>query len=259
MLLQMNFNLSQIPARTQSPRQSGLTVISDKGLSLEETENLLSVAAPYIDMVKLAFGTAIITPLLEEKIRLFQSYNMPVYFGGLLWEAFVVRNQTEDYLKLLERYHISFIEISDGAIEISHERKCDYIRQFSKIGTVISEIGSKDKDKVQVTPPYQWIKLMQAELEAGSQYIVAEAKEAGTDGIYRDSGEVRQGLIEEILTKVPADRIIWETPEKDQQLYFIKLLGCNANLANITPQEVIALETMRIGLRGDSFDFFLDT
>lgn len=254
----MNFNLSQIPSRTQTPRQSGLTVISDKGLSLAEAEDLLSVAGPYIDMVKLAFGTAILTPLLEEKIRLFQSYKMPVYFGGLLWEAFVVRNQVEDYIKLLERYQISFIEISDGAIDISHEQKCDYIRQFSKIATVISEIGSKDKDKVQVTPPYKWIKLMQAELEAGSKYLVAEAKESGTDGIYRASGEVREGLVQEILTKIPPECIIWEAPEKDQQLYFIKLLGCNANLANIMPQEVIALEAMRIGLRGDSFDFFLD-
>jgi phosphosulfolactate synthase len=254
----MNFTLNSLPVRTTTPRAHGLTIINDKGLSMAEAENVLSVSAPYIDMVKLAFGTALVTPSLNEKIQLYQSYNIPVYFGGLLFEAFVIRNQFDDYLKLLEQFNISYIEVSDGAIKISHQQKCDYIRQFCKMGTVISEIGSGDKDKVHVTPPYKWIELMQAELDAGSAYVTAEAKETGTDGLYRNSGEVREGLVDEILTKIPAEKIIWEAPAKDQQLFFIKLLGCNANLANINPAEVIALETMRIGLRSDSFDFFLD-
>ena len=253
----MTFQLDNIPARTIQPRKVGLTIVSDKGLSMGETENLLSGAAPHIDMVKLAFGTAVVTPLLEEKIRLYQSFNMPVYFGGLLFEAFEIRNQLNDYIRLLEKFNISLVEISDGAIHISHEQKCNYIRQFAKFGTVISEIGSKDKDKVLVTPPYKWIQLMSAELEAGSAYVVAEAKEAGTVGLYRDSGEVREGLVEEILTRIPAEHIIWEAPQKDQQLFFIRLLGCNANLGNVSPSEVIALEAMRVGLRSDSFDFFL--
>jgi phosphosulfolactate synthase len=254
----MNFTLNNIPARTTQPRTNGLTMVNDKGLSLAEAAYLLSAAAPYIDIVKLAFGTALLTASLEEKIRLYQSHNLPVYFGGLLFEAFVVRNQLDDYLKLIETHNISYIEVSDGAITISHEEKCAYIRQFSKMGTVISEIGSKDKDKVKITPPYQWIQLMQAELDAGSSYIIAEAKELGNVGLYRDSGEVREGLVEEILTKIPAEKIIWETPGKDQQLYFIKLLGCNANLGNIHPSEVIPLEAMRLGLRSDSFDLFLN-
>lgn len=227
-------------------------------MNLVEAESLLSVAASHIDMVKLAFGTAMVTPLLKEKVQLYQSYNIPVFFGGLLFEAFVIRNQFNDYIKLLEQYNISLIEVSDGAIKISHEQKCDYIRQFCKIGTVISEIGSEDMDKVHITPPYKWIQLMQAELDAGSSYLIAEAKESGTVGLYRNSGEVRQGLVEEILTKIPSEKIIWEAPAKDQQLFFIKLLGCNANLGNIAPSEVIALETMRLGLRSDSFEFFLD-
>ncbi len=254
----MNFTLNEIPTRTSQPRKVGLTIVSDKGLSLTETENLLSVSAQYIDLVKLAFGTAMLTPFLKEKIQLYRSYNIPVFFGGLLFEAFVIRNQVKDYLKLLEQYNISFIEVSDGAIKISHQQKCDYIREFCKIGTVISEIGSEDKDKIHVTPPYKWIQLMQAELDAGSSYVIAEAKETGTDGLYRNSGEVREGLVDEILTKIPAEKIIWETPGKDQQLFFIKLLGCNANLGNIAPSDVIPLETMRIGLRSDSFDFFLE-
>lgn len=254
----INFNLSKIPIRSSQPRHSGITMISDKGLSVAETENLLSIASPHIDIVKLAFGTAVVTSFLKEKIKMYQSNKTPVFFGGLLFEAFVVRNQFDDYLKLLDEYDISFAEISDGAINISQQEKCNYIRTLSARGTVISEIGSKDKDKIKVTPPYKWIELMQAELEAGSSYIVAEAKEAGHDGLYRNSGEVREGLVEEILTKIPAEKIIWETPIKEQQLYFIKLLGCNANLGNIDPKEVIALEAMRVGLRGDSFDFFLN-
>jgi phosphosulfolactate synthase len=254
----MNFSLSQIPIRAVQPRTNGLTVVSDKGLSLSEVKNLLSAAAPYVDMVKLAFGTPLVTPLLAEKIQLYQSHNMPVFLGGLLFEAFVTLGQIDEYIRLVEENNIPWVEVSDGAITISHEQKCDYIRQFSSTRTVVSEIGSKDKDKVQVTPPYKWIQLMQAELDAGSSYVIAEAKEMGNVGIYRDSGEVREGLVDEILTKIPAEKIIWEAPAKDQQLYFIKLLGCNANLGNLNPSEVIALEAMRVGLRSDSFSFFLE-
>lgn len=198
-------------------------MIADKGLSVTETENFLSVALPHTDMVKLAFGTAIVTPLLKEKIELYRSYNVPVFFGGLLFEAFVIRNQFKDYLKLLNEYEILFAEISDGAINISQEEKCNYIRTLSARGIVLSEIGSKDKDKVKVTPPYKWIKLMQAELDAGASYVIAEAKETGHEGLYRNSGEVREGLVEEILTKIPAEKIIWETPEKRTAAIFYKV------------------------------------
>ncbi len=254
----MNFPLSQIPERTPQPRSFGLTVVSDKGLSLSECENILSVSGPYIDRVKLAFGTALFTPNLQQKIELFKKHNVPVYFGGLLFEAYEIRKQVQDYERLVKDLGITHVEISDGNINISHEEKCDYIRHFSSFTKVISEIGSKDQDRVNITPPYKWIQLMQAELDAGAEYVVAEAKEAGNVGLYRDSGEVREGLVAEILTKIPQEKIIWEAPDKNQQLYFIKLLGCNANIANINPYEVIALEAMRIGLRGDSFEFFLD-
>ena len=253
----MNFNLKNIPQRTSQPRVNGITMITDKGLGLQETKDFLSIAYPYVDLAKLAFGTAFVTPLLEEKIKVYQSYNIPVYFGGLLFEAFVYRNQFDDYINTINTYGINYVEISDGSIDISHEVKCNYIKQLSKSCTVLSEVGSKDKDRVKVTPPYQWIKLMQAELDAGASHVIAEAREAGTVGLYRDSGEVREGLVYEILTKISAEKIIWEAPQKDQQLFFLKLLGCNANLGNIATEEVIALEAMRVGLRGDSFHFYL--
>ncbi|HTR28465.1 MAG TPA: phosphosulfolactate synthase [Puia sp.] len=254
----MNFNLTQIPERTARPRSYGLTMVNDKGLSVMEAKHLVSGAGPHVDLVKLAFGTPLLSGGLQEKIRFFQDAGIPVFFGGLLFEAYVIRGQFEDYINLLKEYRISHIEVSDGSIDITHTEKCGYIERLAKYGTVLSEIGSKDKDREHITPPYQWIKLMQAELNAGSGYIVAEARETGNVGIYRDSGEVREGLVQEILTKIPAEKILWEAPQKDQQLYFLTLIGANANLGNINPSEVIALEAMRVGLRGDSFHLYLD-
>ena len=249
--------MTQIPDRTESPRAYGLTMVNDKGLSLAEARNLVSAAAPYVDIVKLAFGTALVSQDLAEKVRVYQEAGIKVYFGGLLFEAFVIRNQFPDFTHILKEYAIDYIEVSDGSIDIPHEEKCGYIEKLSQYGTVLSEVGSKDKDREHITPPYKWIQLMKAELEAGASYIVAEARETGTVGLYRNSGEVREGLVQEILTKVPAEKIIWEAPQKDQQLYFLTLIGPNANLGNINPSEVIALESMRIGLRGDSFHLFL--
>jgi phosphosulfolactate synthase len=254
----MNFKLTQIPERTSQPRSYGLTMVNDKGLSVMEAKHLISGARPHIDLVKLAFGTPLFTGGLHEKIRLFREAGIPVFFGGLLFEAYVIRGQFDDYIHLLKEYEISHIEVSDGSIDITHAEKCGYIEKLAKYGTVLSEIGSKDKDREHITPPYQWIKLMQAELNAGSGYIVAESRETGNVGIYRNSGEVREGLVQEILTKVPAEKILWEAPQKDQQLYFLTLIGANANLGNINPAEVVALEAMRLGLRGDSFHLYLE-
>jgi phosphosulfolactate synthase len=254
----MNFNLDKIPERTQRPRSHGITMVTDKGLSLQDTKDFLSVSAPHVDMVKLAFGTAYVTPNLDEKIKIYQSHNIPVYFGGLLLEAFIIRNQFDDYVDVIKKYGINYMEVSDGSLSIPHAEKCGYIEKLAKLGTVLSEIGSKDKDREHITPPYKWIELMKTEFSAGSAYIIAEARENGTVGLYRDSGEVREGLVQEILTQIPGEKIIWEAPRKDQQLYFLDLIGCNANLGNIAYNEVISLEAMRVGLRGDSFHFFLD-
>jgi phosphosulfolactate synthase len=147
-------------------------------------------------------------------------------------------------------------EVSDGSIEIAHEEKCEYIRKLSEQVTVISEVGSKDAAKI--LAPYKWITLMKAEIEAGAWKVIAEAREAGNVGIFRDSGEVRQGLIDEILTQIPAESIIWEAPQKAQQVWFIKLIGSNINLGNIAPSDVIPVETLRLGLRSDTFDHFLN-
>jgi phosphosulfolactate synthase len=252
----MNFKLSQIPDRVSKPRQNGLTMVMDKGLSLEEGKNLVSAGGPYIDIIKLGFGTAFVTPNLREKIDFYQSAGIPVYFGGTLFEAFLIRNQFNDYIQLCKDYNINYMEVSDGSITIPHTEKCGYIEKLTKYGTVLSEVGSKDA--AHIIPPYKWIQQMRAELDAGSTYVIAEAREAGNVGIYRGTGEVREGLVQEILTQIPGEKILWEAPQKAQQLYFLELVGCNANLGNIAPTEVIPLETMRIGLRGDTFNLYLD-
>src|SRR6516162_11818363 len=252
----MNFKLTQIPERDRKPRHKGITMVMDKGLSIDETKNFLSVSHPHVDVVKLGFGTSFVTPNLREKIEVYRSYDIPVYFGGTLFEAFLIRNQFEDYISVCKEYGITYMEVSDGSITIPHSEKCGYIEKLTKHGTVLSEVGSKDAEHI--IPPYKWIELMRAELLAGATYVIAEAREAGNVGIYRGTGEVREGLVQEILTQIPAEQILWEAPQKAQQLYFLELLGCNANFGNIAPAEVISLEAMRVGLRGDTFHLFLN-
>ena len=245
-----------MPLRNTKPRIEGVTMVMDKGLSLEEAKFFVENAVPHVDMIKLGFGTAYVTPRLREKIDVYQNAGIPVYFGGTLFEAFLIRNQLNDYISLCKDYGIKYIEISDGSITIPHAEKCGYIEKISAFSTVLSEVGSKDA--AHIIPPYKWIELMSAELSAGATYVIAEARESGNVGIYRGSGEVREGLVQEILTQIPGEKILWEAPQKVQQLYFIELLGANVNLGNIAPSEIIALEAMRVGLRGDTFELFLD-
>ncbi len=252
----MNFNLSQIPTRDSKPRKHGITMVMDKGLSINQVKDFLDVAEPYVDVVKFGFGTSFVTPKLKEKIQVYKEAGVAIYFGGTLFEAFAIRNQLDVYEEIIKEYDLEYIEVSDGSMEIDHKVKCEYITRFAKQVTVLSEVGSKDTTNIMA--PYKWIELMQAEINAGSSYVIGEARESGTVGIYRTDGEVRQGLVQEILTKIPEEKIIWEAPKKAQQLYFLKLVGQNVNLGNIAPTEVIPLEAMRIGLRGDTFDMYLD-
>lgn len=252
----MNYTLTQIPERTAKPRQSGLTMVMDKGLSIRQVEDFLSTSEDYTDIVKLGWCTSFVTPKLSEKLAVYASAGIPVYFGGTLFEAFVARNQFEEYRKLLDKYNLQYAEVSDGSLEMQQDEKCEYIRKLATQVTVLSEVGSKDEAKI--IPPYKWIKLMQAELEAGAWKVIGEAREGGNVGLFRASGEVRQGLVEEILTQVPSENIIWEAPQKAQQVWFVKLLGANVNLGNIAPHECIPLETIRLGLRGDTFSHFLN-
>lgn len=252
----MNFQLSQLPERAAKPRSVGITMVMDKGLSIRETEGFIDGNHPFVDIVKLGFGSAMITPRLDEKLALYNKAGIPVYFGGTLLEAFLIRKAFDDYMKLIEKYSVKYAEISDGSIILSHEDKCSLIRKMKKKVTVISEVGSKEEGII--IHPNRWIEMMQKELDAGVWKVIAEARESGTVGIYRPNGKAHVVLINKIVSKVPVENIIWEAPLKSQQVYFIKLFGSNVNLGNIAPSEALALETLRLGLRSDTFFQFLD-
>ena len=247
----MNYFLKNIPNRTQKPRESGYTMVMDKGLSIREAEDMIESSGDFIDIVKLGWATSYVTPQLDKKIKLYQNNGIPCYFGGTLFEAFVIRDQFNDFMKVVDKYSLEHVEVSDGSITMNHDEKCDFIHRISKNYTVLSEVGSKDAAKI--IPPYKWIDQMQTELDAGAWKVIGEARESGNVGLFRNSGEVRQGLVEEILTQIPKDKILWEAPQKSQQVWFIKLCGTNVNLGNIATNEVIPLETVRLGLRGDTF------
>ncbi len=252
----MNFELPYLPERTIKPRQAGFTMVMDKGLSIRECEDLISASGNFIDIIKLGFGSSIITPNLDRKLAFFKEAGIPVYFGGTLLEAFIIRGMFDDYLRLLDKYKLEHAELSDGSITMPHQEKCHYIHRLAKRVTVISEVGSKEEGIL--IRPNMWIEMMKNELEAGAWKVIAEARESGTVGIYRPNGKAHVVLINKIVAKIPADKIIWETPQKSQQAYFINYFGANVNLGNIAPNDVIPLETLRLGLRSDTFFQFLD-
>lgn len=253
-MIHKQFNMIGIPERPSKPRAEGLTMALDKGLAPRQVEDILDVTAEYIDIVKFGWGTAVITPGLQRKLDAYREAGIPVYFGGTLFEAFYMRNQLDTYRRLLTELGIEHVEVSDGSIEIDHKEKLRCIRLLKQDFAVLSEVGSKDKEKIM--PPYKWVQLIQAELDAGSWRVICEARESGTVGLFRPNGEVRSGLVDEIVYLIGKRRLIFEAPRKEQQVWFIKKFGPNINLGNISPDEVIPLETLRLGLRADTlFDF----
>jgi phosphosulfolactate synthase len=247
----MNFDLPYIPSREGKPRSKGLTMMMDKGLSLREAENFCEASGDFTDVVKFGFGTALITKNLKEKIKIYRQANIRPYFGGTLFEIFHIRGMFDQYRKFIETYQLDLLEISDGSMNIPHDEKLNFIRILSKDFTVLSEVGYKVAGVV--IPDDVWVKLMKSELEAGSWKVIAEARESGNIGIYRPDGSANMELIADILKNINKDNILWEAPNKNQQVYFIKLLGAEVNLGNIATNEVFSLETLRLGLRGDTF------
>lgn len=249
--------LSPLPERTQKPRSHGFTMVMDKGLSLRQAEDLAAVASNYIDYLKLGFGTGILTPtaVLKDKIKLYQQNGMRPYMGGTLFEAFMVRKDFDGYLRLIQELDLDLAEVSDGSLEMESADKLSYIRDLSKTVEVISEVGSKKADVV--FSPDEWVKMMSEELEAGSLYVIAEARESGTTGIFSQDGSVNLELVNRISNEVDLKNILWEAPQKSQQVWFIRAFGSNVNLGNISPAEILPLETLRMGLRGDTFFQFL--
>jgi phosphosulfolactate synthase len=251
----MSYTLNHLPERTDKPRNKGITLALDKGYSVRQAEDFCESTSNFTDIVKLGWGTSFVTQNLEEKLAVYKKFDIPVYLGGTLFEAYMLRNQLDDYVDLLKRFNIDYVEVSNGTIWLSDERKIDIIKDLSKEFTVLSEVGSKNPDAI--IPPYKWVRMIEAELEAGSWKVICEARESGNVGVFRPNGEIRSGLIDEIADQISVEHLLFEAPQKQQQVWFIKKFGSNVNLGNIEPSEVIPLETLRLGLRSDTlFEFY---
>ncbi len=248
--------LKDLPDRTRKPRESGITMVIERGLGVQALEDLLQVHGEYIDLIKLGFGTAYLTPepILKEKIRLIQSATIEVFFGGTLWEAFFVREQMDDYLRWIDRLGLQTVEISDGSIALAHEEKCRWIERFARSYRVLSEVGYKDQRSLPTSA--EWVERIQAELQAGAWKVVCEARESGTTGIFTREGTPRSDVVEAIVQACPVESVIWEAPQKHQQVWFLRRLGPNVNLGNIPLADVLSVEALRQGLRGDTFFAF---
>jgi phosphosulfolactate synthase len=245
-----NDGFLDLPERPGKPRVEGLTHVIDKGMNLREIEGLFDTAGQFVDIVKFGWGTSYVTNNLEKKIALYRSFETPVVCGGTLFEAVYARDRIDEFKSWLHEQRFSHVEISDGTLEIPRERKLELIVDFARDFTVLSEVGSKDQEVV--FAPYQWVEWIKEELEAGAWKVITEGREGGTAGIYRPTGEMRTGLVDEIVHEIPVSDLIFEAPTKSSQAWFVKQFGPNVNLGNIPPDEVIPLETLRLGLRGDT-------
>lgn len=244
----------ELPSRTKKPRNCGITHVIDRGIGLRQAQDVLETCAEFIDFIKLGWGTGYVTVNVADKIKLYQDFGISTYFGGTLFEIAVIQGKLNEFRKMLQKFGINHIEVSTGIIELTLAEKVNYIDELAKDFVVFSEVGSKDSEKIMA--PYQWIEMIQTELASGAWKVISEARESGTAGIYRHDGEVRYGLIDEIITSIDPNDLIFETPQKHQQVWFIKKFGHLVNLGNIAVDDIIALETLRLGLRGDTMNLF---
>jgi phosphosulfolactate synthase len=224
--------------------------VIDRGLSVAEIDGLIEVAGDSVDVVKLGWGTALATANLQTKLDRYAEHGIPVVLGGTLTELAIRQGRVEGLIEWLHELGLRHVEVSDGTISLEPEAKRALIRRLAVEFTVFSEVGSKDAEAIMA--PYRWVDQIQAELEAGAWKVIAEARESGTAGIYRPDGEVRMGLIDEIAHAIDTDRMIFEAPRKEQQVFFVRRFGHEVNLGNIAPGDVLSLETLRLGLRSDT-------
>ena len=236
------------------PRARGLTHVIDRGLSVAEVDNLMEVAGHCVDVVKLGWGTALVSANLKPKLERYAAREVPVVLGGTLTELAIRQGRVEGLVAWLRELGLRHVEVSDGTIALDPALKRELIERLAREFTVLAEVGSKDVDFIMA--PYVWVEQIQRDLEAGAWKVIAEARESGTAGIYRATGEVRTGLIDEIAHAVDPDRLIFEAPRREQQVWLLKRFGTECNLGNIAPHDVLSLETLRLGLRSDTVDSF---
>jgi phosphosulfolactate synthase len=243
-----------LPERQAKPRERGLTHVIDTGLTTHQAEGLMASAAEYIDMVRLGWGSAYVTRDVQEKVKRYQSAGVPVMLGGTLTELVWLRGQVEDLRSWLKELGILDVEVSSGTLQIPSEEKLALIRDLAADFTVFAEVGEKDPDALMA--PYVWVEMIKEALEAGAQKVICEGRATGDAGMYRRDAEPRTGLIDEIVHEVDRSHLIFEAPQKHQQVWFIESFGPDVNLGNVMPDDVISLETLRVGLRADTLKLF---
>jgi phosphosulfolactate synthase len=247
-------NFLETPDRPAKPRQIGLTHVMDKGHTLTQIEEYFAGCGDYIDIVKLGWGTSYVTHNLREKVALYRDLGVPVVLGGTLLEVALSQGKFDEWRRWVADLGLTHVEVSDGSITLPHDEKLGYIESLAKEFVVLSEVGSKDA--AAVVAPYRWVEMITAELAAGAWKVITEARETGTAGLYRPDGEIRTGLVDEIVHSIDQEKLLFEAPQKPQQVWFITTFGPNVNLGNIPPEEVIPLETLRLGLRADTLGQF---
>lgn len=243
-----------IPERSVKPRERGLTHVIDRGLSVAAVDGLIETAGAAVDIVKLGWGTAVVTGNLAPKLERYTAHGVPVVLGGTLTEVAIRQGKVDGLVRWLHELGLRHVEVSDGTIELEQDAKHELIARLADEFTVLSEVGSKDAQAIMA--PYVWIERIQGDLAAGAWKVIAEARESGTAGIFRADGEVRSGLIDEIAHAVDPERMIFEAPRRDQQAWLLSFFGNNCNLGNIAPDEVLSLETLRLGLRSETVERF---
>lgn len=253
----MNHTTLQLPARAVKPRQTGLTMMIDSGLPLWNFIDIVSSGAEYIDFVKFGWGTAVVTGNIDAKIDVLRQHRIGFYFGGTLFEKFVMQDRLDDFRKFCAGHRCQHVEVSNGTIALTNTEKASYIRKLADDFTVISEVGFKDPTRSAELTASEWIDCISEDLAAGASLVTLEARESGRSGICRPDGTLRSGLIEDVLAAgIGQEHLLFEAPTTALQAHFITRLGPDANLGNIPASGVLALETLRLGLRADTLTAF---
>ena len=253
----MNRTVLTLPRRAVKPRSSGLTMVIDGGIPLGQFADLIELGAEYIDFVKFGWGTSVVTGCLRQKIAVLDSHGIEFYFGGTLFEKFVVQGRFEDFRRYCEEYGARHIEVSNGTIVLSNAEKAGYIRKLAPDFRVVSEVGFKDPGRSEMLPPSEWVAAIKEDLDAGASIVTLEARESGSSGICRPDGELRYGLIEDVLhAGISIDSLLFEAPTTALQTHMIGRIGPDVNLGNVPATGVIGLETLRLGLRSDTLTTF---
>jgi phosphosulfolactate synthase len=253
----VNLTALDLPARSTKPRRSGITMVIDNGLPQAYFADAVASNAGHIDAVKFGWGTCLVTDSLERKIECLREHDIRFWFGGTLFEKFVVQHRFDAFLDLCRRCGCTTVEISNGTIPLSNAAKSDHVRACAAEFDVVSEVGFKDQGRSEDFSPAEWIDAIERDLDAGASLVIAEARESGRSGICRSDGSLRAELVDDILASgVDPARLLFEAPTKELQTHFVTRLGANVNLGNIAIGDVIALETLRLGLRADTLLHF---